>query len=268
MKKKNHIILTNGRSGSNYLANLLNLHPEATNYGEVLGDWTIPYKIYKSITKLSKNNIPVSDYLDYIFNNSMFFRIAQYYSVYSHIKKKEKTNFKQIKQIKTIGIKDFSINFIKRNIPKYIANRTNLYIINLYRDNSLKRLLSLQLMNITDVVALTNPEERKNLKIQLPIDNLIPELEMYEKEKKEQFELINSSPQDKILNLKYEDYFSSSENQEFYNRKIFDFLGIYQLNLVGKHKKISSNNLSDVIENYDQVAETLKNTKYEQFLTN
>lgn len=41
-----HIILTNGRSGSNYISGVLNSHPHITNYGEVLGEWTVPYMIY------------------------------------------------------------------------------------------------------------------------------------------------------------------------------------------------------------------------------
>lgn len=260
--------MTNGRSGSNYLANLLNLHPEVTNYGEVLGDWTLPYKLYRLINKIPKNKILVSDYLDYIFENKIFFDIAQYYSMYSHIKKKEKQNFKQIKQIKTIGIKDFSINFFKRGIANYIAERPNLYIINLYRDNSLKRLLSLKLMNATGVVSVKNSNPSKKTKIKLPIDNLIEKLELYEKEKEEQFELIRLSPKDKVMNVKYEDYFLSSEAHELHNQNIFDFLGVSQLNLVSEHKKISSKNLVNLLENYAQVAEVLKKTKYEKFLTN
>ncbi len=266
--KKKHIILTNGRSGSNYLANLLNLHPEITNYGEVLGDWTLPYKLYKLINKVPRNKILVSDYLDYIFENRIFFNAAQYYSMYSHIKKKEKPNFKQNKQIKTIGVKDFSINFYRRGIANYIAERPNLYIINLYRDNSLKRLLSLNLMNATGVVAVKNPQPRKKTKIKLPIDNLIEEIELYEKEKEEQFELIKLSPKDKVMNVKYEDYFSSSEAHKLHNKNIFNFLEVCQLNLVSEHKKISSKSLVDVLENYDQVAEVLKNTKYEKFISN
>ncbi len=39
-----HIILTSGRSGSNYLANTLNQHPQIVNYGEVLATTLIPYK--------------------------------------------------------------------------------------------------------------------------------------------------------------------------------------------------------------------------------
>ncbi|ACB52471.1 unknown [Crocosphaera subtropica ATCC 51142] len=265
-KKKHHIILTNGRSGSNYLSNLLNLHPEITNYGEVLGDWTLPYKLYKLINYFSKSNISVSDYLDYILNSQKFFAIAQYYSAYSHFKKGQKINFKKLQSIKTVGIKDFSINFLKRGVNNYITERSNLYIINLYRENSLKRLISLEAMNITGVIASKETQRKNNSKIYLFTDNLIAKIELYEKEKQSQFELVKLSPKNKILEIKYEDYFLSYENQELYNQKIFDFLGVSKLNLVSQHKKILSQNLVDILKNYDEVVEIIQGTKYEKFL--
>ena len=42
-----HIILTNGRSGSNNIANTLNLHAQLVNFGEVLGSWTLPRRLYE-----------------------------------------------------------------------------------------------------------------------------------------------------------------------------------------------------------------------------
>ncbi|MEM7581601.1 MAG: hypothetical protein AAF316_17540, partial [Cyanobacteria bacterium P01_A01_bin.80] len=72
-----HLILTNGRSGSNYLVTLFNSHPQITNYGEVLGDWTLPYKLNKKI----KFGLPLFDnyhnYLNYIYNSKLFFYSSQ-----------------------------------------------------------------------------------------------------------------------------------------------------------------------------------------------
>jgi hypothetical protein len=44
---QSHIILTNGRSGSNFVVNIINQHPQILNYGEVLGEWTILRKLHK-----------------------------------------------------------------------------------------------------------------------------------------------------------------------------------------------------------------------------
>ncbi len=65
-----HIIFTNGRSGSNYIANIINQHPNAVNYGEVLGDWTLPYKIHQKIGMGGKSDI---EYLEYIYKDKVFF---------------------------------------------------------------------------------------------------------------------------------------------------------------------------------------------------
>ena len=52
-----HFIFTSGRSGSNYLSNTLNISKKCVNYGEVLGEWTVPYKwIYKNFFKNFKIN--------------------------------------------------------------------------------------------------------------------------------------------------------------------------------------------------------------------
>lgn len=115
-----HIIFTNGRSGSNYLANTLNLHPNITNYGEVLGDWTIPYQLHK---KLGLGGRTVTEYLNHIYTSKSFFYSAQTYSAISHLKKKKAPNFKFWHQIQTLGIKDFSINFKMRKISNYLEKK-------------------------------------------------------------------------------------------------------------------------------------------------
>ncbi|MEL4894915.1 hypothetical protein [Crocosphaera sp. Alani8] len=56
----------NGRSGSNYVAGVINQHPQLVNYGEVLGEWTLPYRLYE---KLANHKVPVDSYLDYIYSN-------------------------------------------------------------------------------------------------------------------------------------------------------------------------------------------------------
>ncbi|MGB3512435.1 MAG: hypothetical protein WBA93_24990 [Microcoleaceae cyanobacterium] len=133
-----HIILTNGRSGSNYLSNLLNTHPQIVNYGEVLGKWTLPYKLH---TRLGLGGRSATDYLDYILTSPSFFYMGQLYSILSHFKKGKKINFKLWSQVKTIGIKDFSINFVKRNIKDYLRDHQDILVINLYRENQLKRIV-------------------------------------------------------------------------------------------------------------------------------
>ncbi len=258
-----HLILTNGRSGSNYLRSLLNQHPQVVNYGEVLGDWTIPYKLHK---RLGLGGNSSESYLDYIYNSKVFFYLAQIYSAYSKIIKKEKINFKNINQILTIGIKDFSINFVRKNIEHYLRERKDILVINLFRKNSLKRLISLQSMELSGVVELRGNNVKTKRKLNLPTANLLPQLEIFEGEKKQQFDLLSQIEQKRILNIAYEDYFSSPKSQEQFNHQIFEFLEVPEMTVQSNHSRILPDKISEKVENYEEVAQTLNGTEYEVYL--
>lgn len=260
-----YLILTNGRSGSNYFVTLLNSHPQVTNYGEVLGDWTLPYKVNQSIKFGTPFFNDYQNYLDYIYSSKLFFYSSQLYSIYARIKKRQPVNFKLYSQVKSIGIKDFSINFEKRNLTNYLENRSDIAIVNLYRENSLKRLISLQAMQDTGIVKSIGQNKDKQ-KLYLPLDKVTHQLETFEREKREQFEMIESISESRVMNISYEEYFSSSEQQEKTNRKILDFLKVDDIKLQGKHKKILDSSLSNILENYDEVEGLLTNTKYEKYL--
>jgi hypothetical protein len=47
---------------------------------------------------------------------------------------------------------------------------------------------------------------------------------------------------------------------------IQNFLKLKRVDLVEKHQKLNSDKLSDLVENYDEVAILLKNTQYGKYL--
>ena len=49
---KRHVVLTSGRSGSNHLVAALNQHSDLCNFGEVLGAWTLPARLWSPLTRL------------------------------------------------------------------------------------------------------------------------------------------------------------------------------------------------------------------------
>ena len=261
---KKHIILTNGRSGSNYLVTLLNSHPQIANYGEVLGEWTTLYKVNQKVKFGQSLFNDYYDYMNYVYNSKLFFYISHIYSGYSKIKKQEKINFKSYQNIKTIGVKEFSINFKKRNIVNYIKEQEDLFIINLCRKNSLKRLISLEAMKNTGVISSKKTKENKQ--IYLSAKNTLQQLEIFEKEKQDQFEMLESVPNNRILNIYYEDYFSEEKKHKKINKEILDFLQVKQINISSKHRKILDSDLSNIIKNYDEIYNLLANSPYEKYL--
>jgi len=264
---KKHIIFTMGRSGSNYLSNLLNAHPEATNYGEVLGEWTLPFKIFSRI-KTRKSS--TEGYLDFIFTSASFFYLSQIYSAYSHLRKGKPINLKRRGALKTIGIKEFSVNFHRRNICNYLSSRDDILVINLYRENVLKRLISLEKMQESGAAVFSSTSESANPntkdKIVLQIPQLLEGLNLFQKEFETHQQMIQDLPQDRVLNIRYEDLFADTAGRSRYDNEIFRFLGLKPIAIASDHRKLLSDDLRQVVANYQEVEQALRNTEYERYL--
>ncbi|WP_346291748.1 hypothetical protein [Sphaerothrix gracilis] len=259
-----HIIFTLGRSGSNYLANLLNAHPQVTNYGEVLGGWTIPYKLYKRFTF---GRIPVDKYLDFIYTSQILFYAAHTYSALAHIKKGEPVNFKNWQQVKTIGIKDFSLNFKRREATSYLKEREDILVINLYRENQFKRFLSLERMKASGLITLQKTTGKADSQpLYLDPSKTIRELEIFDEELKQHQAFVNELQPYRVLNISYEALFHSPESQNYYKEKICDFLDIAPFEISSGHRKISPNKLDQAIENYEEILQTVGKTQFAKYL--
>jgi LPS sulfotransferase NodH len=260
-----HLIFTNGRSGSNYLVNLLNAHPQVVNYGEVLGFWTLPYQIYK---KIAFGKEPGVAYLKYIYNSKIFLGGAQIYSAWSHLQRKENINFKFPNQIKTIGVKDFSINFVKQKIENFVWEYEDLRVINLYRENSLQRFVSYIMLKKTNIIKVDSHKtsNQKREKIYIDTQEFMEGLEIVDRETEEQLAIAGKIPCDRVFSISYENLFSAENNQKC-QESILEFLGVEALNLTSNHKKILPVNLADIIENYEEILPKIQASKYEKYLT-
>ena len=133
------LIFTNGRSGSNYLSNMLNLNNESVCYGEILGSWNLSYKLYGWY--YLKNN-KVEDYINLFFKSNFLFYMAQLYSAYSHLKGNRNILLKRKSKIKALGIKDFLVTIKNNNALDFFIKNEEFKIIYLYRDNILERYVS------------------------------------------------------------------------------------------------------------------------------
>jgi LPS sulfotransferase NodH len=264
---KRHLVLTNGRSGSNYLVNLLNSHPHIINYGEVLGDWILPYKLHKRF-KLGGDS--ATEYLQYIYSSQTFFYLAQAYSTIARVRKQKPPRFKQWKHIQSIGIKDFSINFQKRQLRSLFQEQSDLLVINLYRENALKRVFSRFVMRQTGTIKVEKRAENNQAssreKVYIPLDTVMHDLEVFERETHEQFQLIAAMPQQNVLNIRYEDLFESEQTQNYYRDRIFEFLNVEPLSVTSSHRKILSDDLSTVISNYEELTRAIEQTSFSKYL--
>ena len=256
-----HFVLTIGRSGSNFLVNTLNKHPNVVNYGEVLGDWTLPYKLYKV---LSIFNLNIKNYLDCFFYSKLFFYAGQLVSAASHAKNNQKIQFKLYSNIRSIGIKDFSFLLKDRDVIDYFTQANDLKIIHLYRKNILKRYISLAQMSQTGIIKTDSIVEHKTIELDIP--DMLQKLETFSNELQLSFSIANKIPSERIFSLSYEDYFRSHEDTLHFNKEIFKFLGVHPITVASNQKKIGKDDLKTYIRNYDDVVTALKDTKYEKYL--
>ena len=264
-----HFIYTEARSGSNYLVNLFNQHPQLANYGEVLGDWTKPHQIYKAI---SFNGKPNHNYLNFIYSSKLFFYLAQIYYAWQNWQQKKTIKFKKYQQIQSLGIKDFHYNLWDYNLLDFFQKNEDISIIYLYRENLLKQYISLELMRQTKVVLAQDDDKKVNhdrlqkRKLYINPIIIIEKLQEAEDFVAQKEDLINSLPSNRILKISYEELFTNVDYQNQFRDKVFKFLGVKQINIASDHRKISSNHLIDIIENYQEIYNLIINTKFAKYL--
>lgn len=257
-----HIIFTNGRSGSNFVVNTLNKHTEIVNFGEVLGPWTMPYKIFRIISWLGVSN---KYYINQIYSRSIIYYVAQLISAVSHFRKKAPLNIKLIKNVKSIGVKDFSFLIKQRNLKEWLIKNEEIKIIYLYRENILKRYLSLVMMQQTGVVKSESKSIKKTIKVD--VDDMIKELNIYSEQKEYEDSIIELVPKERVLKICYENYFFDDIKMKENTRNIFNFIGVDPIDIYSNHKKINSDNLESLIVNYNEVEGMLKGTEFYKYIS-
>ena len=257
-----HVILTSGRSGSNYLSNVLNLHPQIVNYGEVLASMIVPYKLFNKCKWCPWTK---EQYLEGFYSSRMVFYAAQLYSAYSHLRKHKPINFKWRGRVKTIGTKDFFLNVKTKQVEKFYLSQPDLAVIYLYRENLLRRYLSGVFLRNTKIAAT---EAKVSIeKVTIDIGQMMNYLENLEKELAyEKTFLTELTQQHRVFQLRYEDYFASEASILSFNRQLFEFLGVEPMEAQSRHQKILPQAICDIVANYDEFCATLANTKYQQYL--
>lgn len=211
-------------------------------------------------------NFTHEDYLEYIWKNPVFFHAAQAYSAYSHKVKNKRINYKSRSKIKTLGIKDFSINTQKFKLEDYLINQNDLKVIHLNRDNLLKRLVSAMLMTRVGV-SVTNDNSDKNVNMDINLENLLKGLKRDTALNEYETMLVKKlERRHPVFKLSYEEYFDSADSINKYNKAIFEFLDVEPMSQVSDQQKILSNSLKDVVGNYRELENVLRGSPYEKYL--
>jgi len=266
-----HIILTNGRSGSNFLCESLNQHPHVCNFGEVLGSYMPSMKLHE---RFGYGGSTVENYLDYILSSRSHFEIAQAYSAFRRFRKRFRdgkkpcVNFshKSWNNLTSIGIKDFVIRFQQKGVIDYLLENKQIKVIGLIRENTLRRAISLQSLSETGIISVSDKRKSGRIRLTINTDELLPNLRDLELEKRAQLELLDSIDPQRCIRVSYEQLFNSPEDRRMILARIFRFIGTEPIVPVSRSHRILDPDLSRTIANYKEVAVAIRNSPYSTYL--
>ncbi|MBK1643675.1 hypothetical protein CKO25_03165 [Thiocapsa imhoffii] len=258
---RNHIILTSGRSGSNYLTNVLNRHPRLVNYGEVLAPMIPPYKWF---LKCKLCPWSVERYLNGFYHSRLVFHAGQVYSARAHRKAKKPVHHKRYRDVVSIGTKDFFLSVKNAGMTDYYVARPEISIIYLRRDNLLKRYLSGVFMRKTRIAASEQAVEVPKGRVDL--EHLDRSLMIMAAEVAHEQAVMAALTRHPVMSIRYEDYFASDVSIIDYNQRVFAFLGVEPIPIKSEQKKILPQAIRDLVENYDELCAHLADGPYAKFL--
>jgi len=266
-----HVILTNGRSGSNFLCESLNQHPQVCNFGEVLGSYMPSMKLHE---RFGYGGSTVEEYLDYILSSRSHFEIAQLYSAFRRFRRRSNhgknpwrnLTTKSWNNLTSIGFKDFVIRFEQKDIADYLLENKQIKVIGLVRENTLRRAISLFSLTKTGIISVSDKTKSGRIRLTINPDELIPNLRQLELEKHAQLEMLNSIDPERCIRVSYERLFHSTEDRRRTLARVFRFLDVEPIEAVSRSHRILDPDLSRTIANYNEVAAAIRNSPYAAYL--
>ncbi|MCT7989013.1 methyltransferase domain-containing protein [Laspinema olomoucense] len=245
-KSRQFIIICPARTGSTMLVHSLNSHPEIICHGEVMApdnrpdliglNFEIESPLRDKLTQLREQD-PVSFLYDFVLHPSSF---------------------------RAVG---FKFKYEELSLPSYqavldsIMFRKDVLIIHLTRKNLLKRYVS-QLMatQFTNIFWISNSSEKPDpARIRLDPKDCLNEFKLIA-QRQEKFRDYLKAHQ--LLEVNYEDLVTETD---LTLQTIQDFLGVSQQKLIVRTKKVLSENLVDLLENFYELKGYFKHTKYETY---
>lgn len=103
----------------------------------------------------------------------------------------------------------------------------------------------------------------KSESTQIDLERLMYYLKRFEAEQNQQKEILKDLPH---LSLVYEDDFLDSENHQAVCNEIFNYLGMPDCQVSSSLKKQGSKELSNRVENWDELVQSLRGTRFQKFV--
>ena len=258
-----HVVLTLGRSGSNTLCDMLNQSPEVLNFGEVLGEWNAIRKLQKKLPFVPRED---KAFLDWVLYSDAFLRVVNIIRSTKKTLSGKGSAAKSMRGIKTFGIKDFSLNFIRFGLSDYLDNHPDLKVVGLLREDVVDRMISNAMLGATGVIKTTSAKSggRKTLRIDpAQISALLTDIET---ENADLDAMLARLPAGRKKIIRYDDLFSDQDKRHETMTEVFEFLDVSPIRTEERMVKIIRASVSDVIENFDDCVAAVQGTPHEALL--
>lgn len=264
---RTHLVFTNGRSGSNFVADAINQHPALCNYGEVLGSYMPTMKLHRAFRYGGRD---VEAYLNYVLTSRRHFELAKRYSALARRRRGDQPRDKRWRDLESIGVKDFGIRFSEHNLDDYLARHPEISVISLHRENTLERAVSVISLERTGTVkaAAANGSTGATRRSQLEIDpsELISLMSRMDREMERQLHLVAGLDPGRVISLRYEEVFATASSPADTMRGVFEFLGVQPVDIQAAHRKVLSKDLSKTVSNFEEVADMVSRSRFADLL--
>lgn len=248
------ILVTTQRSGSTWVIDMLNSHPQIAAYGELFLDkgkgsptWCGGKDVTFWNTYFEEVQVPFKKTIKPLF---IFKYLNHVYSLRS--------------SIKSVGFKLMypQMERFRRELLAYIF-LNKILIIHLIRANHLDVILSQSTAAFRGVYHLRNSEDTENVKLHLNVSQLVEQLQQQEEK------ILQAKSWYSKLGLPYMEviYEELVADRHSFNA-VLSFLGIKAdaTKLSSSLKKINPKSHAELIENYDSVRHVLQKTKFCELL--
>ncbi|MGM0740513.1 MAG: sulfotransferase [Pseudomonadota bacterium] len=256
-----HVVLTLGRSGSNTLRDMLNQSPEVLNFGEVLGEWNTIRKIQRKAVFLPRSD---EAFLDWVLYSGSFLRAVNTIRSVRKSASGERGAVKRVSGLKTFGIKDFSLNFMRYGLSGYFDARPDIRVIGLIRDDVVERMVSNAMLGATGVIESRGGEDGEPRRLSLDPARVGELLSDIETENADLHAMLDRLPQERKHVIHYDDLFSNSRQRIM--TETFGFLGVRPVQTQERMHKIIRRPVNEVIENFDDCLDAVRGTHHETLL--
>lgn len=260
---RNHIVLTLGRSGSNTLCDMLNQSPEVLNYGEVLGHWTKMRKLRNRLPFLWRSD---EAFLHWILTSRLLRNLANAERNLRKRRDGKRDEVKRLSRIRTIGVKEFSLNFRRYGISERILHRPGMKVIALVRRDVVDRMVSNARLGATGVVKVGDDDDRGRGGLTIDPTSIAGLLNAIETENAELEQIIARLPEAAKYVIQYDDLYRDQETRAAIMHEAFAFLGVAPITPRTRMRKIITQPITEVIENFDACLDAVRGTHHEALL--